>query len=75
MIEFVDDALGDLRKVDVDIGLHGDIDLRTRRSKPESRDRLSSVCRIELSPDNATWSEPCCSACVTIWSIRARRSK
>jgi hypothetical protein len=28
VIKFVDDALGDLRQVEIDVGLHGDVDLR-----------------------------------------------
>src|SRR5262249_33063874 len=32
------------------------------RSYPASRVRLSRVCRIELSPEIAIASEPCCSA-------------
>ena len=27
MVEALDDAFGDLRQIDIDIGLHGDIDL------------------------------------------------
>ena len=31
MIEVLDEAFGDLRQIDVDIRLHGDIDLCVRR--------------------------------------------
>src|SRR5665811_2372047 len=37
-----------------------------------NRARLSRVWRMELSPEMATASDPCCSDCATIWSIRVR---
>ena len=42
MVEVFDQTLGDLRQIDVDVGLHGDIDLCAAGMPGQSR-KLSNV--------------------------------
>ena len=65
MIKVLDEAVGDLRQIDIDVRLHSNIDLRAGCMPGQARQTIEGLAD-ELSPETATASDPCCSACATI---------
>ena len=74
MVEVFDEAVGDLRYIELTFVCTATLTCAPLGMPRQPRQAIEGLAD-RIRPEMATLSDPCCWACATIWSMRVRSSK